>query len=200
MANDRWPSAKCRLLVVVSITLTLLVTLAVTLSSNGATGLPDSATTVDDAPSPDCIVTFDRKHLAIGTRRLTYGGRAYCAYEGIPYVLPPVGKLRFEDPRPYQFEGSWLFRNVSKACPQAYPATTDKLDETGEDCLYLNVYTRLPRGDDSTATRWPVLVWIHGGSFVVGSSQTDIFGPEFLIDKVGVIGENGTLNCVEYYA
>uniref|UniRef100_A0A182MXR0 Carboxylic ester hydrolase n=1 Tax=Anopheles dirus TaxID=7168 RepID=A0A182MXR0_9DIPT len=167
MANDRWRTAKCRLLVVVSITLTLLVTLVVTLSANGAS-LPhrDASTVGDDASPGDCIVTFGRENLAVGTRRQTYGGKAYCAYEGIPYVQPPVGKLRFEDPRPYQFEGARLFQNVSKACPQAYAGLTDKLDETSEDCLYLNVYTRLPDRDESNAALWPVLLWIHGGSFV----------------------------------
>uniref|UniRef100_A0A182P017 COesterase domain-containing protein n=1 Tax=Anopheles epiroticus TaxID=199890 RepID=A0A182P017_9DIPT len=177
MANERWPSAKCRLLVVVSITLTLLVTLVMTLS------LSDSAPPNDGTDtSSACMVAFDRG-LAIGSLRQTYGGSSYCAYEGIPYVQPPVGKLRFEDPQPYQFEDVWLFQNVSKACPQAYEAPAHLAPlETSEDCLYLNVYGggTGKRPDDAL---WPVMVWIHGGSFVVGSAQTDIFGPEFLVEK-----------------
>ncbi|XP_049294546.1 esterase B1-like [Anopheles funestus] len=181
MANERWPTAKCRVLVVVSITLTLLVTLVVTLSSSGPS-LAHRDTADDDSP-PDCMVPFDRG-LAVGARRQTYGGKTYCAYEGIPYAQPPVGKLRFEDPQPYHFEGARLFRNVSYACPQAYeaPAHMDKL-QTSEDCLYLNVYTGSDAADGSLR---PVMLWIHGGSFVVGSSETDIFGPEFLVEK-GII-------------
>ncbi|XP_050079741.1 esterase B1-like [Anopheles maculipalpis] len=182
MANERWPTAKCRVLVVVSITLTLLVTLVVTLSSAGSSAHRATASHNDSSP-PDCMVAFDRG-LAVGSRRRTYGGKTYCAYEGIPYAQPPVGELRFEDPQPYHFAGARLFRNVSKACPQAYeaPAHMDKL-ETSEDCLYLNVYTA---NDALDGERWPVMLWIHGGSFVVGSSETDIFGPEFLVEK-GII-------------
>lgn len=103
--------------------------------------------------------------------------------------------LRFllcvQDPQPYHLEGARLFQNVSKACPQAYeaPAQMEKL-ETSEDCLYLNVYGgRLPGAAKPDDALWPVMLWIHGGSFVVGSAQTDIFGPEFLVEKVSWGGE-----------
>ncbi|XP_309933.5 esterase B1 [Anopheles gambiae] len=191
MANERCPPAKCRLLAVVLITLTLLVTLVMALSASGGTVPQHDIPTPPDASDPSssgiCMVAFDHG-LAIGSLRQTYGGSSYCAYEGIPYVQPPVGKLRFEDPQPYQLEGARLFQNVSKACPQAYeaPAQMEKL-ETSEDCLYLNVYGgRLPGAAKPDDALWPVMLWIHGGSFVVGSAQTDIFGPEFLVEK-GII-------------
>ncbi len=42
------------------------------------------------------------------------------------------------------------------------------IGETSEDCLYLNIWT--PATDDA---RRPVMVWIHGGAFIIGSgSQT----------------------------
>ncbi|XP_053671934.1 juvenile hormone esterase-like [Anopheles nili] len=173
------------MVVALSITLTLLVTLVVALSSHGASLDRYAA---DGDVSDECTVAFDRG-LAIGTRRKTFGGMAYCAYEGIPYVQPPIGKLRFEDPQPYHFEGARFFRNVSKACPQAFTDDIYKL-ETSEDCLYLNVYTRKQglwsTKQNSSRSMMPILLWIHGGSFVVGSSETDIFGPEFLVEK-GII-------------
>ncbi|XP_058128983.1 esterase B1-like [Anopheles ziemanni] len=179
MANEGYRGTpRCRhwtvsLLLFVTVTVVLLVTLVVTLHS-GKVGASESGLPAD----PDCIVGFDRG-LAMGARRQTFTGKSYCAYEGIPYVEAPVGQLRFEDPQPYRFEGARFFRNVSKACPQAWPMVIGTI-ETAEDCLYLNVYTGV--GGDGNPKR-PVMLWIHGGSFVVGSSETDIFGPEFLVDK-----------------
>ena len=47
-----------------------------------------------------------------------------------------------------------------------------------EDCLVLNVYSR-DVGSPDTA----VMVWIHGGAFILGDGGTDAYGPEFLLDK-----------------
>uniref|UniRef100_A0A182FWC6 Carboxylic ester hydrolase n=1 Tax=Anopheles albimanus TaxID=7167 RepID=A0A182FWC6_ANOAL len=163
--------------------LTVLVTLAVTLTAHHGSGTTVTRP-LNDAPLLECIVPFDRG-VGIGMRRRTFTARRYCAYEGIPYVEPPVGVRRFEDPRPNRFQGTRLFWNVSKACPQAYPAHVDPV-ATSEDCLYLNVYTgtgMVGQVVGSNDTLWPVILWVHGGSFVVGSSETDIFGPEFFIDK-----------------
>ncbi|XP_049544609.1 juvenile hormone esterase-like [Anopheles darlingi] len=190
MANDRWSVVQCHhrsnitLFVFVLLALTVLVTLAVTLTTHHHGTATTVVQPLNDAPLLECIVTFDRG-VGIGMRRQTFTDRRYCAYEGIPYVEPPVGARRFEDPQPYRFQGTRLYWNVSKACPQAYAAHIDPL-ATSEDCLYLNVYTGTGvavREVDSNGTLWPVLLWVHGGSFVVGSSETDIFGPEFFIDK-----------------
>lgn len=79
-------------------------------------------------------------------------------YLGIPYAAPPVGDLRWRPPAPGP---SWQgARDATK------PGASCEKDV--EDCLYLNVTT--PAGAKPGA-KLPVMVWIHGGAFVVGTSM-----------------------------
>lgn len=91
----------------------------------------------------------------------------------------------FQDPIPLYFDTSATFDNVSNPCIQV-TGESAKLGRTigGEDCLYLNVYTTYVRVSTRPRPLMPVLVWIHGGSFTEGSSETDIFGTDFILDEV----------------
>lgn len=55
--------------------------------------------------------------------------------------------------------------------------------ETGnEDCLYINVYT--PNESPATSVSdYAVLVWIYGGAWIGGSSNTSLYSPDFIIDQ-----------------
>ncbi|XP_055596871.1 venom carboxylesterase-6-like [Uranotaenia lowii] len=127
-----------------------------------------------------CSVDFD-KGTGIGLLKETFTKKMYCAYLGIPYVQPPVGELRFEDPVPFIFAGTGHFNKPGAQCLQ----DDDKCNELAcsEDCLYLNVYTPKIKRSHKSLLTMPVLVWIHGGSFVEGSSETDIFGSDFFLDE-----------------
>ncbi|RLU22070.1 hypothetical protein DMN91_006450 [Ooceraea biroi] len=116
-------------------------------------------------------------------------GSHYVAFKGIPFAAPPVGELRFKDPEP---PASWdgirdASENGGDVCSQLDPFTKTVIG--GEDCLYLNVYvSRELYG----TTRNPVMVWIHGGAYLVGSGNDILYRPDYLLAK-GVI-----LVCVNY--
>nr|AII21984.1 odorant degrading enzyme CXE10 [Sesamia inferens] len=105
-----------------------------------------------------------------------YGG-TFFSFKGIPYAQPPIGDLRFKAPQPPK---SWEGVRSAKAFgPRCYQF--DVFTNTGkggsEDCLYLNVYTPQIKSDKP----FPVMFWIHGGAFICGGSNDDIYGPEFLV-------------------
>jgi len=106
-----------------------------------------------------------------GTR--ASGGVNEIAFFGIPFAAPPVAGLRWKPPKPpLSWRGVRPAKKFSPACPQ-FPSSwwpemagRDELN-TSEDCLYLNVWT----ANLSPPRDAPVIVWIHGGGNVEGSSQ-----------------------------
>ncbi|KAF5273121.1 hypothetical protein FQA39_LY07611 [Lamprigera yunnana] len=72
--------------------------------------------------------------------------------------------------------------DATKEAPQCYQRHMIRFNEIdgSEDCLYLNVY--MPQKTKHFG-KLPVMIWIHGGSFVCGSSREELCGPEFLMSK-----------------
>lgn len=92
------------------------------------------------------------------------------AWLGIPYAQAPIGKLRFQSPQP---PSSW--EGVRKADSFGAPSIQSPSQFLGdatpsEDCLFLNIWS--PAAD---AKKRPVMLWIHGGGFVVGSSTSEMY-------------------------
>ena len=99
-------------------------------------------------------------------------------FKGIPFAQPPVGALRWRAPQPAK---SWTGVHAAKAYgaqswqPPRIAGTplSGMMSVTvpcDEDCLTLNVWT--PKADGRGR---PVLVWIHGGAFAIGSSAQPIY-------------------------
>ncbi|XP_070552019.1 cholinesterase-like [Ptychodera flava] len=91
--------------------------------------------------------------------------RTVHVYKGIPYAEAPVGDLRFRAPQPKgPWDGVQDATKVGYACIQYQNPLFHLEEPQSEDCLYLNVY--VPQTDSGPL---PVMVWIHGGAFTIGS-------------------------------
>jgi para-nitrobenzyl esterase len=86
-------------------------------------------------------------------------------FKGIPYAEPPIGDLRFSEPKPKKkWQGVKDTIKCGPMAPQHEPEDPRIHLPESEDCLYLNVWT--PAVDDK---KRPVLVWIHGGGYLNGT-------------------------------
>lgn len=88
-------------------------------------------------------------------------------WRGIPYGKAPLKELRWAVTKPATpWEGVHDASEFGPACPQQERAVT--AESLNEDCLSLNV--SVP-ADLQPGEKLPVLIWIHGGAFVGGSSS-----------------------------
>jgi para-nitrobenzyl esterase len=92
---------------------------------------------------------------------------------GIPYARA----ARFAAPEPAApWTGVRAAAAFGKQCPQQFGGrvsrkTLDSADY-GEECLHLNVWTPASGAPETKKGLKPVMVWIHGGAFMAGSSNT----------------------------
>ncbi len=91
---------------------------------------------------------------------------------GVPFAAPPVRELRWRVPQPVAaWQGVRHADRFAPMCLQGLRARTMNHyfgnEATSEDCLYLNVWA--PK--NAAGKKLPVMVWIYGGGFSVGSAS-----------------------------
>ncbi|MGI5440623.1 carboxylesterase/lipase family protein [Streptomyces shenzhenensis] len=124
---------------------------------------------------PDPVVT-----TAQGTVRGLRQDDGSIAFLNIPYAAPPRGAGRFAPPQPHEpWDG---VRNATAPGPNP-PQSERKLGSVdmspyfgagwshGEDYLTVNVFAPAVASGDL-----PVMVFVHGGGFVAGSTRSALYG------------------------
>jgi para-nitrobenzyl esterase len=145
--------------------------------------------------APLLAVTGMETVVKIDSGWVAGGGTNIRSYKGIPYAQPPVGDLRWKPPQPVKaWKGIRLAKEFPFSCPQPLPLPGAAQNE---DCLGLNVWTPAK----SASEKLPVMVWIHGGGFVIGASSQSVYDGEPLASEgVVVVSINYRLGIFGFMA
>ncbi len=147
----------------------------------------------------------DGDHVVVDTT----GGRVrgewrggVARFAGIPFAAAPVGALRFRPPMPREPWDEVLDATAFGAVSPQNPSMMDALfggeaEPWDEDCLHLNIWTTSPAPTDGAGL--PVMVWIHGGGFEMGSGSSPIYdGTRFATDGVVFVSLNYRLGSLGF--
>ncbi|HSD68446.1 MAG TPA: carboxylesterase family protein [Woeseiaceae bacterium] len=109
------------------------------------------------------------------------------AWFGVPYAQAPVRDLRWRGPQRLSWSGVF---NADRFAPQCIqPLRGSNINHyfgheaTSEDCLYLNIWAP---ADSGAGDDRPVIVWIYGGGFTIGSAAMRNYAGENLAKKGAV--------------
>jgi len=120
-------------------------------------------------------------------------GKEVSVYRGIPFAAPPVGNLRWKPPLPTEpWDGIRECTKFSLISPQPLMGNITGEMPQSEDCLYLNVLTPAREPDE----KLPVLVWMHGGGYSMGSGNDKIWNYHRLPQKCVLVTLNHRLGPI----
>ena len=109
------------------------------------------------------------------------------SFKGIPFAAPPVRELRWRPPQAVvPWQGELIADRFSPMCLQPLRPKNSVFylgeEPSSEDCLYLNVWSTAKAGD-----KRPVMVFIFGGGWTIGSASLPLYGGEALATKGAVV-------------
>ncbi|KAM3426241.1 hypothetical protein NHJ13734_009569 [Beauveria thailandica] len=126
--------------------------------------------------------------LASGTTVIGRSALGVETFSGIPYAEPPVGPLRFKPPQKLSRKLETVdATGIAPSCPQMIiaNATLTALGRISSSLIELPLFKTVLRGQEDCLTvsvqrpagtqpdaKLPVLFWIYGGGFELGSSNT----------------------------
>jgi para-nitrobenzyl esterase len=110
------------------------------------------------------------------------------AWLGVPFAAPPLRELRWQPPQPVKpWAGVYHADRFAPQCLQPLRSPRQNHyfgnEATSEDCLYLNVWA------PKSAKKLPVVVWVYGGGFNIGSASMANYSGEPLA-RAGVVRVN----------
>ena len=113
----------------------------------------------------------------------TSTGIEYRSFQGIRYAKAPIEELRFKAPEINDDPGGLVHVSAESKviCPQEIGDRSGY--QVSEDCLFLNVYAPQVLDDET----YPVMVFIHGGAFILGSGTYQDYNPEFFMEEQKVV-------------
>ena len=116
----------------------------------------------------------------------TETGRSAQAYLGIPFAETTAGSNRWQPPQPKpRWSETRRAMRVGHSCPQPPPPPSPaaEVPPQSEDCLNLNIWVP----NDAAVKDLPVMVFIHGGSFLAGSGADPLYDGAYLAANQGIV-------------
>ena len=116
-----------------------------------------------------------------GTLKGTVERSGVNSFKGIPFAAPPVGALRWKEPKPVKnWQGTLDASHFGSNGMQTniFGDMAFRSKSMSEDCLYLNVWK--PVG---TSKALPVLVYFYGGGYVAGDGSESRYDGESMAEK-----------------
>ncbi|CAL8125463.1 unnamed protein product [Orchesella dallaii] len=105
------------------------------------------------------------------------GGAKYVEFLGLRYANPVV-RFQPAEPLKERWTNPKLANTLGNICPQT--------NYGDEDCLFLNVYVpEKYMKSQSELSKLPVMVWIHGGAFILGDGNG--YEPNYFMESEDVI-------------
>jgi para-nitrobenzyl esterase len=121
----------------------------------------------------------------------------HSVFVGIPYAQAPVGDLRWAAPQPAAaWPGSKLALLPKAICAQPAVPELRVPHSTAEDCLGLNIFKPV----NHTGKPLPVMLWLHGGGFVIGSGNFTLASQLAQRGQVMVVAINYRLGVLGFLA